>query len=195
MKIQATFSILVAVVIGSFFAVTVAKSAWAQPIGPVRDLSDQIDQALTIITPKRAFVTSTLYDGNLAGLEGADEKCQSAADSAGLPGTFQPGKSIRRHALDRSLNPHGIIFSRQYDSVLHFFRKSLVNPKLFAIITPPNGLFGFYENERKNGPLWRVRRGVQPDASSSPTRRLRSASSSAPRRVQRIMPSRSISTL
>jgi hypothetical protein len=35
------------------------------------------------------FVTSTLFDGNLGGLAGADADCQSLADSAGLPGTFK----------------------------------------------------------------------------------------------------------
>jgi hypothetical protein len=61
---------------------------------------------------------------------------------AGTP-VLYPGKSTRRRALARSLNPQGIFFSRQYDSVLHFFRKSLVNPNLFAIIASPNGLSGF----------------------------------------------------
>jgi hypothetical protein len=41
------------------------------------------------------------------------------------------------------LNPQGIFFSRQYSPVLRSLRKSLVNPNLFAIIAPPNGLSGF----------------------------------------------------
>ncbi len=41
------------------------------------------------IGPKRVFVTSTTYDGNLGGLSGADSKCQARADAAGLPGTFK----------------------------------------------------------------------------------------------------------
>jgi hypothetical protein len=35
------------------------------------------------------FVTSSMYDGNLGGLAGADAKCQQAADAAGLAGSFR----------------------------------------------------------------------------------------------------------
>jgi hypothetical protein len=34
------------------------------------------------------FVTSQLYGGNLGGVQGADSKCQTLAQHAGLPGTF-----------------------------------------------------------------------------------------------------------
>lgn len=39
-------------------------------------------------TQKRVFVTSTTMNGNLGGLAGADAKCQTAANAAGLGGTF-----------------------------------------------------------------------------------------------------------
>ncbi len=39
--------------------------------------------------PNVAFVTSVAYPGNLGGIAGADAKCQSRADAAGLPGTFK----------------------------------------------------------------------------------------------------------
>jgi hypothetical protein len=38
--------------------------------------------------PKRVFVTSQTYSGNLGGLEGADAKCQALARAAGLAGTY-----------------------------------------------------------------------------------------------------------
>jgi Collagenase NC10 and Endostatin len=38
---------------------------------------------------KRVFVSSVLYTGNLGGLTGADSKCQTLADAAGLCGTFK----------------------------------------------------------------------------------------------------------
>lgn len=38
--------------------------------------------------PKRVFVTSQMYTGNLGGLAGADQKCQQLAVSAGLLGTY-----------------------------------------------------------------------------------------------------------
>ncbi|MBA2542299.1 MAG: hypothetical protein H0V17_21840 [Deltaproteobacteria bacterium] len=40
-------------------------------------------------TFRYVFVTSTRFSGNLSGLEGADEKCESAASAAGLGGTFK----------------------------------------------------------------------------------------------------------
>jgi hypothetical protein len=38
---------------------------------------------------KRVFITSQNYNGNLGGLSGADTKCQTAASSASLPGTYK----------------------------------------------------------------------------------------------------------
>jgi cysteine-rich repeat protein len=38
---------------------------------------------------KRVFVSSQTYDGNLGGLDGADQKCQTLADAAGLGGTYR----------------------------------------------------------------------------------------------------------
>lgn len=38
---------------------------------------------------KIVFATSTVYDGNLGGLDGADAKCGDRATAAGLPGTFR----------------------------------------------------------------------------------------------------------
>lgn len=38
---------------------------------------------------KVTFITSTVYDGNLGGLAGADTKCQARATAAGLPGTYK----------------------------------------------------------------------------------------------------------
>jgi hypothetical protein len=37
---------------------------------------------------KRVFVSSTLQNGNLGGLSGADQRCNQLAQAAGLPGTF-----------------------------------------------------------------------------------------------------------
>ncbi len=38
---------------------------------------------------RRVFVTSTTYSGNLGGLSGADAKCQTRAQAAGLSGTYK----------------------------------------------------------------------------------------------------------
>lgn len=38
---------------------------------------------------KKIFLTSTVYNGNLGGLSGADQKCQSLATAANLPGSWK----------------------------------------------------------------------------------------------------------
>jgi cysteine-rich repeat protein len=38
---------------------------------------------------RRVFVTSQVWGGDLGGLEGADQKCQDAANSAALPGVYK----------------------------------------------------------------------------------------------------------
>jgi hypothetical protein len=40
------------------------------------------------LSPRRVFVTSGIYEGNLGGLQGADAKCQASADAAMLGGTW-----------------------------------------------------------------------------------------------------------
>lgn len=41
------------------------------------------------LSPKRVFVTSTTYSGNLGGLTGADSKCQERADAVSLGGAWK----------------------------------------------------------------------------------------------------------
>jgi len=48
-----------------------------------------VDAAGGVLLKKRVFVTSTLYDGNLGGLSGADSKCQERANAANLGGTWR----------------------------------------------------------------------------------------------------------
>jgi cysteine-rich repeat protein len=43
----------------------------------------------TVPVTKFVFVTSTLFTGNLGGLNGADAKCQARAVAANVPGTFR----------------------------------------------------------------------------------------------------------
>ncbi len=47
---------------------------------------------------KLVFVTSSTFSGNLGGLEGADNRCRSAAEEAGLSGTFKAWISGREHS-------------------------------------------------------------------------------------------------
>lgn len=41
------------------------------------------------VSARRVFITSTTYNGNLGGLAGGDQKCQTRADAAGLSGTWK----------------------------------------------------------------------------------------------------------
>jgi cysteine-rich repeat protein len=53
------------------------------------NLSDNDDcSSLCKKLTRTIFVTSELYTGNLGGLDGADQKCQTLAAAAGLPGVF-----------------------------------------------------------------------------------------------------------
>jgi hypothetical protein len=52
---------------------------------------------------KRVFLTSTLYDGKLGGLSGADLKCQLKADSLNLGGSFKAWLSDSKTAASSRL--------------------------------------------------------------------------------------------
>ena len=45
--------------------------------------------SVTTIMPKRVFLSTVSYNGNLGGLAGADTKCQTLADAVPLGGTFK----------------------------------------------------------------------------------------------------------
>jgi hypothetical protein len=51
--------------------------------------ADAADAAATDTGVRRVFVTSKTYSTNLGGLDGADAKCQAAADAAKLGGTWR----------------------------------------------------------------------------------------------------------
>jgi PKD repeat protein len=50
--------------------------------------SDSVEVTAPLGDVVQVFITQILYDGNLGGLVGADEKCQAAAEEAGLGGTW-----------------------------------------------------------------------------------------------------------
>ncbi|MCB9751905.1 MAG: DUF1554 domain-containing protein [Myxococcales bacterium] len=63
-------------------ALGMCDSGWA-------DLDDDPGNGCEVEVPRRAFVTSVTYNGNLGGVAGADAKCQTLALSAGLGGTWR----------------------------------------------------------------------------------------------------------
>lgn len=72
-----------------------------------------VDVLVTCVRRYRVFVTSTTYDGNLGGLEGADAKCQVQADAAGLSGTFKAwlsdGTGSPSTRFTRSATPYVLV--------------------------------------------------------------------------------------
>ncbi len=91
------FSFVTKVPSGGNYAVTVktqphrvAGETCAVTLGSGPVVSADITTVkVACVTSKTVFVTSTLYDGNMGGLAGADAKCQERAVAAGLPGNYK----------------------------------------------------------------------------------------------------------
>ncbi len=62
-------------------------------------------------------VTEDVYDGNMGGLAGADAKCQSAANQASLPGTWQSILSSISASADSRLDLSGEIYNTKGERV------------------------------------------------------------------------------
>lgn len=56
-------------------------------------------------TPMYVFVTSTMYTGDLGGLQGADLKCNFAAFDAGLPGNYRAWLSDNMQSAGMRITP------------------------------------------------------------------------------------------
>lgn len=76
--------------------------------------------------PRRAFVTSATYNGNLGGLAGADGKCQTLADAAKLGGSYKAWLSDEDNApvtrFARSYQPYvmvdGTVIANDWDDLV-----------------------------------------------------------------------------
>lgn len=75
--------------------------------------SNPVTLNVTISNFKKVFVTSGTWNGNLGGLAGADSKCQTAASSAGLSGTFKAwlstGSEPAATRLSQSAAPYALV--------------------------------------------------------------------------------------
>lgn len=70
------------------------------------------------VGPKRVFVTSQTYSGNLGGLAGADNKCQTLADAA-IPGlTFKAWLSDSTTSADSRLTHSGLNYAMVNGTVI-----------------------------------------------------------------------------
>ncbi|MBZ5715925.1 DUF4215 domain-containing protein [Nannocystis pusilla] len=83
-------------------------------------------------TPKRVFVTSTTYDGNLGNDEGARAKCQERANAAGLGGTWDAWLSSNHEATFK-LGIMGHVARLDKVSIAHG-NTSVYGPNLLAPI-------------------------------------------------------------
>jgi hypothetical protein len=63
-----------------------------------------LEAALAPAFPKLVFVTSTLQNGNLGGLEGADDICQGLAADQNIPGVFKAWLSDSTGSPDTRFN-------------------------------------------------------------------------------------------
>ncbi len=83
----------------------VSPSAFPSPsIQPSFSPSAQPSPTPVTNLPKRVFVTSTYYDGNLGGLNGADAKCQVSANDAKLGGVWMAWLSDSKTSAAQRLN-------------------------------------------------------------------------------------------
>jgi hypothetical protein len=64
-------------------------------------------------TASRVFITSVTYDGNLGGLQGADQKCKDLAGAAGLGGNWKAWLSDSNTSVasrfNKSTNPYKLL--------------------------------------------------------------------------------------
>lgn len=78
------------------------------------------EPSITCVKAHRIFLTSTVYDGNLGGLAGADGKCQARATAAGLGGTWKAILSTRtvdaRDHVDGTVARYGVDGTRVMDA-------------------------------------------------------------------------------
>lgn len=75
----------------------------------IYDLSDNFFSVINVpslSSIKKVFVTKNLYNGNLGGLTGADQKCQSAATTANLGGTWKAWLSSSTVSASSRLTHH-----------------------------------------------------------------------------------------
>lgn len=87
---------------------------------------------------KRVFISSQIYNGNLGGLVGADNKCQTLADSANLGGSWKAWVSDSTTSVSSRMNQSGLPYilvdgtSKIADNWFSLVDGSLDNPILLS---------------------------------------------------------------
>jgi hypothetical protein len=113
--------------------------------GPVVD-ADITTVNVACSTSKTVFVTSTLYDGNLGGLAGADAKCQARAQAAGLAGTYMAWLSDANASPSTRFTKSAVPYKRVDGTTIANNWNDLVDNQIIAAINktelngaPPQG--------------------------------------------------------
>lgn len=88
---------------------------------------------------KRIFATNAQYPGNLGGLPGADQKCSTAAQAAGLGGTWKAWLSdANTDAIDR-ITANGPWYLRDNETRVFNNKANLMTNPLVSISRDENG--------------------------------------------------------
>ena len=113
------------------------------------DTTDTTDTDTTTTPPEplRVFVTSTTHNGNLAGLAGADAKCQERADAAGLGGAWMAWLS------DGAIGPAARFTTRGNRPYHRLFADDPVVADDWADLTDGALQRAIDRNELGNGPI------------------------------------------
>ncbi len=109
--------------------------------------SDDVSISFTAGGPKRVFVSSTTYNGNLGGIAGANSKCQSRADAASLGGTWKawiststssPSTTFTQSAFPYSM-VNGTQIASNWNDLTDGSINTTINLNEFGNVVPFNG--------------------------------------------------------
>lgn len=133
--------------------------------GNVRFVNSDINPSpITTPTPSyvRVFVTSISYNGNLGGLEGADNECQKRANAANLGGTWKAFLSTKSSPVDtrlihfngRYLRLDGVPIANDWASIFTNlgFTAPLNITELRTIYNGPVWTGAYFRNDNSYGP-------------------------------------------
>lgn len=122
-------------------------------------------QVISLDTSKKVFVTSSVYNGNLNGVVGADAKCQIHANSAGLTGTYKAwlssGSLSAESRLSKSTAPYklvnGTVIANNWTDLTDQVLSSSIKVNEFGIpVTAPANYWDVWTNTSTSGGIYDV---------------------------------------
>ena len=86
---------LIALATGPVFAQRINVVGAISNLGDtISTLQEAVDNLQNLVEPKTIFVTSSVHNGDLGGLPGADQICQDLADGVGVVSIVPPGDYV-----------------------------------------------------------------------------------------------------